>query len=162
MRRALTTLLAVSPLLAASTVSAQRRPNYDAFAEAPAVSALHLRNAQAPLAVVHLDTQRQVPTLLLSERGAPAASDQPGIAAREHFGRHASRYGLSNEAVSGIEVGSESTLVVEQTTSYGNADVDFLVTEGGSGDIRDSTTFGSSVASPSSWMRKVARTSRAC
>ncbi|MDB5217760.1 MAG: putative cell surface protein [Myxococcaceae bacterium] len=43
----------------------------------------------------------------------------------------------------GIEVGNASTVVVEQTTSFGNADIDLLVTEGGNGDLHDSTTFGS-------------------
>jgi hypothetical protein len=42
----------------------------------------------------------------------------------------------------GIETSGGSTLVVEQTTSYGNAEFDLLVTEGSKGDIHDSTTFG--------------------
>jgi hypothetical protein len=48
----------------------------------------------------------------------------------------------------GIEVGNASTVVVEQTTSFGNADVDLIVTEGGTGDIHDSTTFGSAGDDP--------------
>lgn len=48
----------------------------------------------------------------------------------------------------GIEVGNASTVIVDQTTSFGNAEVDLLVTEGGSGDIHDSTTFGSAGDDP--------------
>ena len=48
----------------------------------------------------------------------------------------------------GIEVGNASTVTVDQTTSFGNADVDLLVTEGGTGDIHDSTTFGSAGDDP--------------
>jgi hypothetical protein len=48
----------------------------------------------------------------------------------------------------GIEVGNTSTVTVDQTTSYGNAEVDLLVTEGGTGDIHDSTTFGTAGDDP--------------
>ena len=43
----------------------------------------------------------------------------------------------------GIEVGTASSIVVEQTTSFGNSEVDLVATEGGTADIHDSTTFGS-------------------
>ena len=43
----------------------------------------------------------------------------------------------------GIEVGNSSSIVVEQTTSFGNTQVDLIATEGGAADIHDSTTFGS-------------------
>jgi hypothetical protein len=48
----------------------------------------------------------------------------------------------------GIEAGNSSTVIVEQTTSFGNADVDLLVTEAGTADIHESTTFGSAGDDP--------------
>jgi MYXO-CTERM domain-containing protein len=103
MKRSFRTLLALAPLFVATIAEAKGPPSFNAYAKAPPVLAPTRAGAAPPAFVASVDAQRGVPTFLWAARGqggvAAITAVSPEAAARQHLARHASRYGLSQEAI---------------------------------------------------------------
>ncbi|APR85793.1 Chitinase [Minicystis rosea] len=112
MKRSARCLLAVAPLFFSTLAGAKDLPNYNAFYAAKAAKSV-ASHTKAPAAfVASVDDRRGVPTFLWAARGASAGASgagqlaplTPESAARLHLAEHASRYGLSADALATAQV----------------------------------------------------------
>ena len=108
MKRTSRYLAALVPLLLASLAQAKDLPNVNAYYGAKPVAAPGSASAIAPAIVTSTDAASGRPTFLWGIRGANAASVTLGLtpeaAARLHLLTHASRYGLTPQALATAEL----------------------------------------------------------